>query len=98
MNLQAWCDDDNTEYTAPELKEAIKEEHNSLPRTESEENKLLRRSTQTCHTDKMDFHGCYDNDQATTRTTDSRQDLWQEGILNTSTQMNYMPLHLQQLH
>eukprot|EP00971_Amphidinium_carterae_P115542 2288337-Amphidinium_carterae.1 len=34
MNLQAWYDDDNTEYTAQELKGAIKEEHNSLQKTE----------------------------------------------------------------
>eukprot|EP00971_Amphidinium_carterae_P209767 4160969-Amphidinium_carterae.1 len=34
MNLRAWCDNDNTEYTAQELKKAIKEDHNSLQKIE----------------------------------------------------------------
>eukprot|EP00971_Amphidinium_carterae_P000054 1186-Amphidinium_carterae.1 len=34
MNLQAWYDDHNTEYTTQGLKETIKQEHDSLQKTE----------------------------------------------------------------
>eukprot|EP00971_Amphidinium_carterae_P226830 4498555-Amphidinium_carterae.1 len=34
MNLQAWYDDDNTEYTTQQLKEASKEEHDPPQKTE----------------------------------------------------------------
>eukprot|EP00971_Amphidinium_carterae_P290002 5758195-Amphidinium_carterae.5 len=55
LMTQTWYDDDNTEYTPQELKDAIKEEHDSLQKTEvskSEKRRLLR-SAQTGHTDKM---------------------------------------------